>query len=934
MSAEKKDYSKTVNLPQTNFPMKANLPQREPEFQKKWEAEQVYHAVQKKNAGKLAFVLHDGPPYANGHIHLGTSLNKILKDFIVKQKSMAGQLAPYTPGWDCHGLPIEQQALKELKKEKHQVDKVTFRKQAADFARRFIDIQRTEFKRLGVLSDWDNPYLTLAPKYEATIARVFGKLAKNGYIFRQKKPVYWCPTCETALADAEVEYADHISHSVYVKFPVIGLPPSGAVKLPVNDVSVLIWTTTPWTLPANVALAFHPEAQYVHAVLEFEGGRTEKLVLAKRLLPVLAEKLGAVKHTVVSEFLGTDLEYIQCRNPLMERESVGILAEYVTLDDGTGVVHIAPGHGQEDYQAGLKYKLPIISPVNDRGMFTDEVKEFAGHKVFAANPLIIEKLTKIGALLREDKLTHSYPHCWRCKRAVIFRATPQWFMSVEHDGLRRKMLDTIKDVRWVPGYGENRITGMIETRPDWCLSRQRLWGVPIPVFYCTECGEPVLSEKVIDHVADLFAAHSADVWFEKTPEELMAPLKVSCSCGSTKFRKEEDILDVWFDSGVSSEAVLASGNFPNLSWPADMYLEGSDQHRGWFQTSLLPAVALHQKAPYKTVLTHGFVVDGEGKKMSKSVGNVIAPQQIIDQYGADILRLWVATSDYREDIRISPEILKGLVDTYRKIRNTLRFLLGNIGDLKANEAVPYDKMREIDRHALHSLQETVRQVTAAYDSYEFHRAASAVNTFCTVYLSGFYLDVLKDTLYCDAPAWESRRSAQSALAEISSVLVRLIAPIMSFTAEEAWQELRARDAALPSSVFLSDFPSVKSGHELAKDVREQWEKLFAVREKALMRYEELRKDKKIGSNLEAHADIFDAEGLAGIDRELLAMCVGTWDITVGRVSDPGAAVQAGEVAARPSTLHKCGRCWRFVDDVSENGELCGRCKKAVDGVHA
>ncbi len=736
------DYSKTVNLPQTNFQMKANLPAREPVFQKEWDDKKIYHKMREKNSGRPVFVLHDGPPYANGHIHLGTSLNKILKDIIIKHKAMSGFDAPYTPGWDCHGLPIEQQCLKDMKLDKHKVERVAFRKQAAAFAKKFIDIQRNEFKRLGVLGDWEKPYLTLDPKYEGAIAGVFGRLAKEGYIFRQKKPVYWCPTCETALADAEVEYANHISHSVYVKFKVVSSP----VKLE-KDTSVLIWTTTPWTLPANVALAFHPESDYVNAELKGSDGSRELLVLSKKLLPVVAEKIGASEYKILSGFGGKDLEGIICKNPLVERESKGVLADYVTLEDGTGVVHIAPGHGQEDYAVGLKYKLDIISPVNDRGIFTDEVPEFKGHKVFAANPLIVEKLKGLGALLFDEKFEHSYPHCWRCKKAVIFRATPQWFMSVEHNNLRARLLEAAGKVSWVPAYGQNRMTGMLETRPDWCLSRQRLWGVPIPIFYCTECGEPVVDDKIISHIASLFSEKGADIWFEKTAEELLAGHNPQCSkCSGKTFRKEEDILDVWFDSGVSSEAVLASGNFDSLRLPADMYLEGSDQHRGWFQTSLMPAVALRGQAPYKTVLTHGFVVDGEGKKMSKSVGNVILPGEIIEKYGADILRLWVSTSDYREDIRISQEILKGLIDSYRKIRNTLRFLMGNIYGLNDQTRLPLAQMRQIDRFALSRLQDLIKEVSAAYETYEFHKAAGSINNFCTVFLSGFFLDALKDAL--------------------------------------------------------------------------------------------------------------------------------------------------------------------------------------------
>ena len=930
MENEKKDYSKTVNLPRTEFSMKANLPQREPEFLKDWEEKQIYKKVREKNKGREKFVLHDGPPYANGHIHLGTSLNKVLKDFIVKYKSMSGSDAPYTPGWDCHGLPIEQQALKELKLDKHKVDMKTFRKQAADFAKKFIDIQRNEFKRLGVLGDWENPYLTLDPKYESVILKVFGELAGSGYIYRSKKPVYWCPTCETALADAEVEYADHVSHSIYVKFEIKKYP---EVLSGEKDVSVLIWTTTPWTLPANVALAFNPGMEYVLALVTYQDGRADRLVLSKKLLPAVAEKTGIKEYNILKEFSGAKLEGLICNNPVLERDSVGVLADYVSTEDGTGVVHIAPGHGQEDYQVGLKYKLPVLSPVNEWGGFTDEVPEFKGQKVFAANPLIIEKLRIEGKLLLEEKLTHSYPHCWRCKKPVIFRATPQWFMSVEHDNLRGRMLDIIKKVSWVPSYGEKRITGMMETRPDWCLSRQRLWGVPLPVFYCEKCGEPVLDRALIMHIAELFEKEGSDCWYEKTSKELMHPLDIKCKkCGASDFRKEQDILDVWFDSGVSSEAVLASGHFPDLSWPADMYLEGSDQHRGWFQTSLIVASALKGAAPYKTVLTHGFVVDGEGKKMSKSVGNTVAPEKIIAQYGADILRLWVATSDYREDIRISQEIIKGLVDSYRKIRNTLRFLLGNLYDFSPSQSVKYGNLREIDRYALNKLSETVTIVEKAYSDYEFHAAAVQLNLHCTVFLSNFYLDALKDILYCEKPGSAARKSAQSVMWETCSVLVRLIAPILSFTAEEVWQEMRKIDKALPGSVFLAEFPAVTAEHVSSIDSK-KWETLMELREKASAGFEKLRKEKQIGSNLDASLNIFDNGSLKPIDKELICAVTGTWDVAVSEVSDPGSKPGGIEVSAGVSKHLKCDRCWRHKEDVSSSNKfgsnLCGRCVEAL-----
>jgi isoleucyl-tRNA synthetase len=921
------DFSKTVNLPKTDFSMKANLPQREPLSVKKWEEQGLYEKIQAKNKGKEKFILHDGPPYANGNIHLGTSLNKILKDIIVKYKSMQGFYSPYTPGWDCHGLPIEQALMKELKTDKHKVDRVSFRKKAAEFAKKFIDIQRNEFKRLGVLADWYKPYLTLDAKYEGVIVRVFRDLLKAGYIYRQKKPVYWCPTCETAMADAEVEYADHVSHSVFVKFKINTPPPAISGKID-PSFSVLIWTTTPWTLPANVALAFNEKADYVSVKLKLKNGNIENLILAKALLPQVAGKLEAESHEILNEFKGKDLEGIKCQNPLMDRESVGILAGYVSLEDGTGVVHIAPGHGQEDYQASLKYKLPIISPVNDRGVFTEEAGEFKGNHVFKVNDIIVQKLLSKNALLFEAKLTHSYPHCWRCKKPIIFRATEQWFLSVEYKDLRNRMFEAIKKVKWIPDYGQNRINGMVESRPDWCLSRQRLWGVPIPVLYCKECNKPLVDDKILNKAIDMITEFGSDIWYEKTVEELLSGISIKCECGGTEFKKEEDILDVWFDSGVSHEAVLASGNFEGLSWPADLYLEGSDQHRGWFQTSLIPAVALRQSAPYKTVLTHGFVVDGEGKKMSKSVGNTILPQQIFDKYGADILRLWVSNSDYREDIRISQEILNGLIDTYRKIRNTIKFLLGNLSDFAFSDKVPFEKMREIDQYALFKLQEIIKLVEGAHDSYEFHKASVSINNFCTVFLSGFYLDSLKDTLYCEAQNSISRRSAQTALFEISSVLIRLLAPILSFTSEEAWQELKKIDTNLAESVFLADYPEVKTEYIFNENLSKKWEALFSLREKAMPQLEALRKDKKIGSNLEAHVKI-TGKGIDK-DKEVICQVIGTWDL---EVIDSSSDI---EVFAEKSNNQKCERCWRYTDDVKKEdayeGVVCGRCASVLSQI--
>ncbi|GHT41282.1 isoleucine--tRNA ligase [Endomicrobiia bacterium] len=925
---EKKDYSKTVNLPKTDFQMRANLPQREPAFVEEWDKERLYIKLCDKNKDKKKFIFHDGPPYANAHIHIGTSLNKVLKDFIIKYRSMSGNYVPFTPGWDCHGLPIEQIALKEMKTDKNKVDKLVFRKQAADFARKFVEIQKKEFKRLGVIADWDNPYLTLHPKYEASIIKVFGELVREGFIYRRKKPVYWCPTCETAMADAEVNYADHSSDSIFVKFNIVSLPEALKTKESLLiDFSVLIWTTTPWTLPANVALAFNGDSEYVASVYKIGGGREAKLVVAKSLLESVKDKIKAVSYYVVFEAKGVDFVDIKCQNPLAaSRLSRGIIAEFVSMEDGTGIVHIAPGHGHEDYQAGLEYGLEIISHVNEKGLYTKEVPEFENIHIFKANSLIIEKLNREGKILATLKVEHSYPHCWRCKKPIIFRATPQWFLSVEHNGLRKKLLDLVKDVDWIPTYGETRMISMLESRPDWCLSRQRLWGVPIPVFYCRDCGKPLLDTKVIDKISALFGEQGADSWFETSEEELLKDTGAKCSsCNSANFKKEEDILDVWFDSGISYEAVLSSKNYKELEFPADLYLEGSDQHRGWFQASMIPSVAIKGETPYKNVLTHGFVVDGRGKKMSKSVGNVISSEQLINKYGADVVRLWIASSDYKEDIRISDEIMKSLSDTYRKIRNTVRFLLGNVGDLELKNTLSFENMQEIDQNALSRLQHLISNVTAAYESYEFHKAVAAINNFCTVFLSGFYLDALKDILYCDKKDSTDRISAQSAMIEICSIIIRLVSPILSFTSEEAWRELRKLIPSLCESVFLADFPTANSKYILQIKTFEKWEKILDVRREALSVYEKLRQDKVIGSNLETSLDVTYGQKYNDSfkDPKLINLVFGSWDVRY-KISDKKDDLI---IKASKSEYKKCARCWKHIDGIQD--DLCQRCLEVV-----
>jgi isoleucyl-tRNA synthetase len=730
------------------------------------------------------------------------------------------------------------------------------------------------------------------------------------------------------MSDAEVEYADHGSDSIFVKFQILSLPEALKTKESIlKDFSVLIWTTTPWTMPANVALAFNGESEYIAVIYKLENGSEEKLVVAKALLENVKEKIKAVDFKIIFETKGIDFVNVRCQNPLIaNRRSQGIVAKFVSMEDGTGIVHIAPGHGPEDYQAGLEYGLEIVSPVNGKGLFTKEVPEFENIHIFKANPIIIEKLENEGKILAKFKLDHSYPHCWRCKKSIIFRATPQWFLSVEHNDLRKKLLDSVKDVNWIPKYGENRINSTLKSRPDWCLSRQRLWGVPIPVFYCKECGEPLLDPKVIEKISDLFGEKGSDSWFEMTEEDLLKGLDVKCaSCHSVSFKKEEDILDVWFDSGVSYEAVLASKNYKDLEFPADLYLEGSDQHRGWFQTSMIPSVALKEKVPYKNVLTHGFVVDGQGKKMSKSIGNVISSEQLINKYGADVVRLWIASSDYREDIRISDEIIKGLSDTYRKIRNTIRFLLGNVSDFDIKNTLSFKDMQEIDQYALSRLQQLVSSTAAAYESYEFHKAATAINNFCTVFLSGFYLDALKDTLYCDKKDSRERISTQSAMFEICSVIVRLVSPILSFTSEEAWREIRKLYSELPKSVFLANFPITNSKYILQAEVLEKWKKILDVRREAQAAYEKLRQNKVIGSNLEASLDITYGQKYSEFfeDLKLVNLSLGSWDIKFKLSNEKDELT----INASKSEYKKCARCWRHIDGIKD--VLCSRCSEAV-----
>ena len=932
------DYKKTLNLPRTDFPMKANLAKREPVVMEKWEQLDLYAKLREVGKDRPRYVLHDGPPYANGHIHLGTALNKILKDMIVRSRQFMGYDSVYVPGWDCHGLPIEHQVEKELGEQRQGMSQLELRHRCREYAEKFVDIQRQEFKRLGVVGDWENPYLTMSYDYEATITRELGKFITRGSVYKSKKPIYWCSSCRTALAEAEVEYEEHQSPSIYVKFPLIDNLGEKVSALNGQKVFVIIWTTTPWTIPANLAIALHPDYEY--AVAKFGD---EAWIIADGLVEEVMTKAEIEDYEILARLTAADLEGMKCRHPFIDRESIIVQAPYVTLDVGTGCVHTAPGHGREDFETALKYDLEVYSPVDDDGCFTADVPYFAGQFVFDANNGVNEKIAEQGSLVRKESITHTYPHCWRCKEPVIFRATEQWFISMESNDLRQKALQSIeKEVVWIPSWGQERIHGMIENRPDWCISRQRAWGVPITVFYCQECNEVLADSALLEHVVTRFAEKGADIWFAEEAADLL-PAGTKCSeCGGSTFTKEMDILDVWFESGVSYAAVLEPRE--DLHSPADLYLEGSDQHRGWFHSSLLAAIGTREHAPYRTVLTHGFVVDGTGRKMSKSLGNVIAPDEVIQKYGAEILRLWVAAEDYRDDIRISEEILQRLSEAYRRIRNTCRFLLGNLSDFDPErDRVQVASMDSLDRWALHRLQQLVKRVVQAYESFEFHKIYHAIHNFCVVDLSAFYLDVLKDRLYVSAATSEKRRSAQTAIFEIAVTLVRLMAPILAFTADEVWEHLPPF-AGKSESVHLELLPEPVAAYEDEK-IEEEWQSILDTRAEVNRALELARKNKEVGHSL-------DAEVTIGMNGPLLERLRGQEDVLsrvfivskvrlveaesieagIETVDIPGMLIQV-----RPASAEKCGRCWIHDESVGTNAdqpEICSRCVKELEAQSA
>ena len=899
------DYNATLNLTKTDFPMRANLPQREPAMLQEFERRGLYKKLMKKNAGKPNYTLHDGPPYANGNIHMGTALNKVLKDIIIRHKNMSGFIAPYIPGWDTHGLPIELKALKKDGVNPATISPVELRKLCREFAESFIDTMSDQFKRLGVIGDFDNPYKTLRPSFEAKQIEVFGEMAKKGYIYKGLKPVYWCTECGTALAEAEIEYEDDPCYSIYVKFNVtddkgvfskLGIDP--------KDVYFVIWTTTTWTLPGNVAICLGPNYEYT---LVKTGG--QYLVMAKDLVDAAMKDAKITDYETVGSFLGSELEYMKTAHPFLDREPLVIVGDHVTLESGTGCVHTAPGHGVEDFEVCQNYKeLPVIVPVDSEGRLTELAGEFVGLSTDDANKAIAKKLDETGHLFALVKIVHQYPHCWRCKKPILFRATEQWFCSV--DGFKDDAIKAIETVNWIPEWGEERIKGMVRDRSDWCISRQRTWGVPIPILYCKDCGKPIVNDQTIKAISDLFRAEGSDAWYIKEPSEFL-PAEVACECGCHEFTKETDIMDVWFDSGVSHAAVIDERE--ELHFPADLYLEGADQYRGWFQSSLLTSVAYKGVAPYKNVCTHGWVVDGEGKKMSKSLGNGVEPAEIVKQYGADILRLWVASSDYHADIRISPDIMKQLSEGYRKIRNTARYILSNLADFDPEkDFVPAEKLMELDLWAVHALNELIQKVDAGYNSFDFHVVYHAIHNFCVVDMSNFYLDIIKDRLYCEGVDSFERRSAQSAIYMILNALTRLVAPILAFTSEEIWAAMPHFAADDAESVLFNEMPKPVALHTDESFVA-KWDRIHQVRDEVNKALELKRNEKLIGKSLEAKVLLFcDGElldFLKGVEKELAAAFI---------VSQVKLEQGKGEFATELDDLtitvekadgEKCERCW-------------------------
>ncbi len=927
------DWKDTLNLPRTDFPMKASLPVSEPETLARWDAEDLYGQIRGRRKGAPRFVLHDGPPYANGEIHIGTAMNKVLKDIVVKSRTMAGFDAPYVPGWDCHGLPIELNVEKELGAAAKQKSIGDFRRACREYAERFVGVQREGFKRLGITGDWSRPYLTMAFGFQADIVRALGQFVERGLVYKGKKPVYWCLRDRTALAEAEVEYENHTSPSIYVEFP-LSPADNGALgrRVPAlagRNVSVLIWTTTPWTIPANLAIAFHPEFDYAAYEVASEGAEKagRAMIVAEGLAEAVQATTGKPFGARLASFTGEALDRVVFRHPLYERDSLGVLADYVTLETGTGAVHTAPGHGADDYRTGVKYGLDIYAPIGADGRFLAEVGVVGGLKVFEANPIVQQALADAGRLWHASKFDHSYPHCWRCHQPVIFLATSQWFISM--DGLRDAATTAAGNVDWIPSWGRERMVGMFSSRPDWCISRQRAWGVPIPALACRKCGESSLTPTIIEHAATIFESLGADAWYEQ-PVESFVPPGFTCACGSAEFDAENNILDVWFDSGSSWLAVLTKR--PELQWPADLYLEGTDQYRGWFQSSLLTSAGIRGRAPYDQVLTHGFVVDEKGRKMSKSIGNVVAPQTIIQSSGADILRLWVSMVNYQEEVRIGKEILERTVEAYRKIRNTFRYLLSNLHDFNpATDLVPLDHLEEVDRFILSKYGRLAAQVIEAYDKYDLQTIFQGVNAFMTVDLSAFYLDVSKDRLYTFGTTSRERRSAQTAVYLMADGLARLIAPILVVTSDEIWRHLPGE--RLPS-VHLAEFPT-DAADLVDERLQAEWSELLDTRAVIMKQLEQKRADKVINAPLTARVTL-TARGekysrLKKRESDLAMLCiVSTFVVSEEPEGDEGLRT----VDVGPAEGEKCPRCWRYVSEMVTSGDRSGLCLRCNDALGA
>ena len=911
------DYKDTLNLPKTAFPMKADLARREPETLAFWEELDIYRKIREARRGRDLYVLHDGPPYANGLIHMGTALNKILKDIVVKSKTMAGFDAPYVPGWDCHGQPIEHEIMKEIRAEGEELEPAEVRARCRAYAEKYVELQREDFKRLGVFGTWETPYLTMEPHYEATVLGAFRAMARDGRVYRGLKPVHWCYWCETALAEAELEYKEVKSPAVTVRLEVV----EGLDELRAQAPTYLVvWTTTPWTLPSNLAAAVDADYDYVAA-----RAGDAIYVVAEYLLPGTMAAAALGDYEIIKKYKGAELAGAKYRHPFIDRVSPVITTDFVTLEQGTGVVHVAPGHGAEDFYAGQQYGLPVLSPVDDKGRFTDEVPAYEGTLVFDADPLIVERLRETGALLNYEELEHSYPHCWRCKSPLLFRATKQWFLAVEVLELRAAALKEIEKAEWIPRWGQQRIAGMVESRPDWCISRQRSWGVPIPALYCARCGETHLGDDFLGRVEELVAREGIEAYWRATAKELAGDARCE-KCGGSSWHKSEDVLDVWFESGASHLAVLS--DCYGLPWPADLYLEGSDQHRGWFQLSLLVALCTKGSAPYRAVITHGFMLDADGKAMHKSAGNVIPPQEVVEKYGADVLRLWVASEDYRTDIRLSYELLDQVVESYRRVRNTARFLLGNLNDFDPREdALPPEDWLELDRFAWQRFKRLARKVYRAFERFEFHVIYHAVHDFCAVDLSAFYLDVIKDRLYCEAPDDPARRAAQGCLYLLARGLAKLLAPVVPLTAEEVWQHLPGDEREAPS-VHLAEWNDAEVTAE-DDELDEKFSRLMKARGAVLKALEEARAAGSIGHPLEAVVTLTadgDAHDLLAAEDKNLP----TYFITSQVNLERGGAGDGGiEVAVEKASGEKCQRCWQRLPSVGEDEDhpdLCARCR--------